>query len=195
MLIDRKWDSFSVKVLIDSLRSLARKFGIYMAELEVYRKIRAPIFFPSSNSAVDNCNDPLINPILIQEGLKLAEVGRTFQIKKNLNLTSIEMPNKLEIRPIRINSSQDRQTYYRLWAESGLMPVSLSKKQMANWISFRPWYGDVCPLLDIEENIFFAEMKGIPIAFVHWWPNMYKILSQNGRDYIYSSKFLFVLIA
>ena len=179
LLVDNEWDPLMVDVFLESIRLLARRLNILIAEIEIYSKVEAPIFFPSSNSAVDICNNPLLNTFLIKKGLQSSSIIPTFQTNKETNLPDFSMPENLEIRPIYNNDFKDRQSYHRLWFESGYMPIYFTKKQKDKWLDLRPWYGDVCAKLDYKDYIFIAELNGNPVGFVHWWPNLYRYFLSN----------------
>ena len=192
MVADRKnWDPYLAQVSMDSLRWVARRIKIRTLEIEIFSKINLPICFPSSPGAIDACNDPLLaKQFVIKKKKTHVQYFQTLQVGPDAS-RDLNVPPEMAVRPIRRNNLHDRETYYRLWSESGLLPVDISDKgrhPAIRWLMMRPWYGDFCPLLDLEENILFLELKGKPVGFIHWWPNLYKILNAYGKSALSGSE-------
>lgn len=174
---------WAVQALVAGLREFGRDLGAKVVELEAYTDVRASIFFPSSPSAVDGCNDPALARALTALGLAPREVTRTFQVIPRSAAAEWGPSSDVVVRPALSGNSQDKETYYRLWAESGALPLC----DTTRWLSLRPWYEDLSPMIGREEYILFAEVRGVPVGFIHWWPNLYKIVAQHGRAALFAS--------
>lgn len=171
--------------LLHELRDIACRAGARSIEVEAYREIRTPIFFPSGSSAVGAYNDAGLIPLLEDAGFRRAErrvcCGLTpGQFEPDAAGT---VPN-LTFRPHDPRSGTDRERYYRLWTESGDCPYDLADNGLWRVNAFgwpRAWYAELPPALSCAGTILFAERDGEPLGFVHWWPNVYPALRAGGR--------------
>jgi hypothetical protein len=188
ILFAGEWDRAMVSVLLNSIRTLKTEIGFSLAELEVYANIKTKIFFPSSETAVDSCNDPLLGALLAKEALKVVGKYKTVALRE-MSFGDISIrENGIKIRPINNSNRGDREAYYRLWAESDFFPLHLSRQQKVAWIDARPWYSDFCSLLDFDDFILFAEIEDVPAGFIHWWPNLYSMMPAIKKERAYVSR-------
>lgn len=182
-----RWEPFTARNLLLALRLVVRAFGLNMVELEVYREVWGPVFFPSSPTAIDACNDPELFKALALRGPASARVASTLELRLDevhgAERGESDLPQGVVVRPIRRRHPDDRLAYYRLWSESGVLPLNPTGNapRFGSWLELRPWYDDVSSLLSCEDFILFAEMNGLPVGFVHWWPNLYRIAERHGR--------------
>lgn len=179
LAIGGRWERKEVECLLAGLRQLARYARALRVEFEAYREVHCPIFFPSSSCSIDVCNDPELCQLLAREGIPPVDVSLTYQRVVDGPIAP-DIPPHLVVRPARPRTQQDRETYYRLWKQScGLRAGGAPPADALT--DLRPWYGDACFLLDRPEYIFFAEQRGTPVGFIHWWPNWYRIAGSQGR--------------
>ncbi|MEW6046477.1 MAG: hypothetical protein AB1609_08340 [Bacillota bacterium] len=173
------WGRKEVGYLLAGLHRLARYVHALQVELEAYRQVCGPIFFPSSSSNIDVCNDPELCRLLATEGIPAVDVSVTYQLPIDEPIAR-NTPSHLVVRPARPGTQQDRETYYRLWKQGRGLRVG-GAPPAGPLTDLRPWYGDACLLLDRPEYIFIAEQRGTPIGFIHWSPNWYRMAASGGR--------------
>lgn len=183
------WDYTRAGLLVSAIRHLGKSLGAYVVELEIFSAVQGRIFFPSSSTAIDACNDPRLFDILSELGLVPLERESIYSWDGNkcVELGKVggdAEEGDLTCRTLQNGSLDDRQTYNQIWLASGDFPVAFSQKRgtSGSWLNQRPWYEDVSPWISQEDSVIFAEYQGETVGFVHWWPNLYRIFSELGRS-------------
>jgi len=188
-----EWGRGEARNLVLALKLVARAFKQNSVELEVFKGVWGPVFFPSSPTAVDACSDPTLFAALKLPPAAAGKSHLTLEVPLGNwgdkaggggpGPWEVEPPSGITVRPIRPGHVGDLAAYYRLWSESGGLPLNPTGKapRFGGWLDLRPWYSDVSSLLSHEAFILFAELKGEPIGLVHWWPNLYRLVARHGR--------------
>jgi hypothetical protein len=175
--------------LLREIRDIADRAGARSIEVEAYREIRTPIFFPSGSSAVNAYNDAGLIPLLGDAGFQCFERRVCCGVSScRFGPETVEGHSSLRFRPYDPESGSDRELYYRLWTESGDCPYDLADNGLWRVNAFgwpRAWYAELPPALSRPGTILFAERDGEPLGFVHWWPNVYPALRAGGRKALY----------
>lgn len=192
----REWDSSTARNLVSAVRLTARAYGLNTVELELYSEVWGPIFYPSSPTAIDACNDPRL-PLSLGQRVDLAsrpqvvlQLDPAQFISKGgsggIQGAVPDSPADLAIRPLRGDVASDREAYLRLWVESGVLPANPEARapKFGGWRELRPWYSDVSRLLSRDDFILLAEQSGTPVGLVHWWPNLYGLATRLGRTVV-----------
>ncbi len=182
----KAWEPYTARNLLLATRLVARAYGLGTVELEAFRGVWGPIFFPASPTAIDGGNDPGFVKALGPLVGAPAPVWTTVEVDLGGGgaLDRLpDLPAGLTVRPGLPESPEDRDTYYRLWAESGVLPVNPNARapRFGGWRELRPWYGDVASLLAGGDFILLAEQRGAPVGLAHWWPNLYGLTARHGR--------------
>lgn len=189
----KTWESYTARNLLLATRLVAKTCGLSTVEIEAYRGVWGPIFFPSSPTAMDAANDPeFVKALGLRRGVP-APVWTTVGVDLGGGSDAAaaggvldrlpDPPRGLTLRPMRRGHAEDRETYNRLWIESGVLPLNPNARapRFGGWQELRPWYDDVASLLGRENFVLLAEAGGTPVGFVHWWPNLYEIAARHGR--------------
>ncbi len=200
----KSWDGAAVLDVVVGIKALARSLRMSLIELEVCKSVWKPVYYPSSPTAINACNDPELAVFLGREKVPFRDVLSTVEVPLEAAGLAGEAATgagvdgapgrhgrsrpgpEITVRFIRQDDPADRDAYYRLWSESGDLPVSLAGSvrkaapQVADWRALRPWYTDVSTLLSRDEYILLAEAGGQPVGFAHWWPNVYRIRAEHG---------------
>ena len=175
--------------LFHEVRDIADRAGARSVEVEAYREIRTPIFFPSGSSAVNAYNDTGMIPLLEDAGFRCSERRVCCGLPPDqFEAETVEDGPILRFRPCDPGSGIDRELYYRLWTESGDCPYDLAHNGLWRVNAFgwpRAWYAELPPALSCPGTILFAERDREPLGFVHWWPNVYPALLAGGRKALY----------
>lgn len=189
MVLRGGWDRTRAGLLVSAVRHLGKSLGAYEVELEIFSEVKERVFFPSSSTAIDTCNDPQLFNVLTELGLVPLEKETIYAWHRNDCVDSGKSKEDFggdwTWRTVRKGSADDRRTYEQIWLASGDLPVAYSQKggTSGSWLSQRPWYDDVSPWISQEDAIIFAEYRGEAVGFIHWWPNMYRVFSRLGRSF------------
>ncbi len=189
----KTWESYTARNLLLATRLVAKTYGLSTVEVEAYRGVWGPIFFPSSPTAMDASNDPeFVKALGSQRGVP-APIWTTVEMGiRSISADAAaggildrlpDPPRGLVLRPMRRDNAEDREAYNHLWIESGVLPLNTKARAplFGGWQELRPWYDDVVSLLGQENFILLAEAGGTPVGLVHWWPNLYEIAARHGR--------------
>jgi hypothetical protein len=176
----------ALESLMQEIDEIGRRAGVHVIEAEVYKEIRSRIFFPSTNCAVNTYNLP--EWIGFFENSGFVRKKRTFCFELDLEKFSGRDDGTVSVREWNPHDDREKRLYYGLWASSGECPYALADSgfwytNVFGWP--RLWYSETTRLLNRGDYILFAERKGEPLGFIHWWPNLYLLLAEGGWKAIF----------
>lgn len=163
---------------------LGRRMAARQIEIELYKKIRSRIFFPSTNCAVNTYNSPDSADLFEKAGVSCTQ--KTFCFEVDLDRFQTERDEEIRVRPYLRDG--DRNLYYELWISSGECPYDLAHSGFWYVNAFgwpRLGYEETSCVLNQNEFILFAEKDGEPMGLIHWWPDLFPMLREGGRKAIF----------
>ncbi len=178
----------ALESLMQEIDEIGKRAGVHVIEAEVYKEIRSRIFFPSTNCAVNTYNLP--EWIGFFENSGFVRSKRRFCFELDLEKFSGQDDEGVSVRKWNPHDDEEKRLYYGLWASSGECPYALADlgfwyPNVFGWP--RLWYSETPRLLNRGDYILFAERKGEPLGFIHWWPNLYPLLIRDGWKAIYEN--------
>jgi hypothetical protein len=177
-------DAFSR--LIQEAMELGRRTAAHQVEIELYREIRKRIFFPSTNCAVNTYNAP--DWVGLFEKVGFACSQKTLCFEMDLHRFQEGKDGEILVRPYRSDGDRDRKLYYDLWTRSGECPYDLAHTGFwyANAFGWpRLWYSETAGIMNRGDYILFAYRGGEALGMIHWWPNLFPLLREEGRKAIF----------
>ncbi len=174
----------TMSAFMRELNELGKRTAAHQIELELYEEIRSRIFFPSTNCAVNTYNIPDSAGLFEKAGFSGTQKTLCFEV--DLDRFQAERDDDICIRPYRREG--DQKMYYELWSRSGECPYDLTHSGFWYVNAFgwpRLGYEETACILNQNEFILFAEMGGETVGMIHWWPDLFPLLRQEGRKAIF----------